>query len=168
MVSSRRWQWLVGALALIGALAIGTWAASADEALAPGDYLFTVPGVGDLTVTVAADGALSVSGLPDGYSVAPEQGGDELKVVDPTGLAVLKVEVDNGEVKATVEDADEADEPAENEAVDEQADEQADEAGDQVDDQQEQEDDGVDQSDDESDTGQDQEHQQDQQEEIDD
>ena len=96
---------LIAALAgVLTALAFGAFAL-ADEALAPGDYEITLPGVGTITVAVADTGTVDVVTVPDGYTVVPDddEGEAEFRLVDSDGVAALKIEVEEGELKVKVD-----------------------------------------------------------------
>ncbi len=96
---------LIAALAgALTALAFGAFAL-ADEALAPGDYEITLPGVGTITVAVNDTGTVDLVTVPDGYTVVPDDGEDEaeFRLVDADGVAALKIEVEEGELKVKVD-----------------------------------------------------------------
>jgi len=90
---------------ILGAVLFGTTVASASEPLAPGDYTISLPGIGDLTVNVADSGAVNLAAVPAGYTVAAGDEPNKWRVVSAAGLAVLTVEVEDGEIEIEAETA---------------------------------------------------------------
>ncbi len=98
---------VAGVAGALAALAFGAFAL-ADEALAPGQYDITIPGVGTISVAVADTGGVELVTVPDGYTVTPDHDNDddeaEFRLSDPNGvLAALKIEVEEGELKVKVD-----------------------------------------------------------------
>lgn len=99
MTTLRKSDWVLLVATILGAVLFGATVASASEPLAPGDYTISLPGIGDLTVNVADSGAVSLAAVPAGYTVAEGGEPNEWRVVSAAGLAVLTVEVEDGEIE---------------------------------------------------------------------
>ncbi len=114
-------------LAVTAVLGAGATMATADDdlGLAAGDHTITLPGVGDVVLTVNEDGTLGVFTAPEGFSLLEGslEGGDELEfVLVATADASKGVEVefaidDDGRlsVEGEVEDLDVDDESVDSE-----------------------------------------------------
>lgn len=76
----------------------------------PGEHVFTVEGVGTITVVIGADGTIESVVAPDGFTV--EFDDDEISIVSEDGSLTVKVEVEHGvlEVKFEAEHDDDAEE----------------------------------------------------------
>lgn len=95
-----RMRWLIAAAIVAAALGLAALA-MADEALAPGDYTLTVPGVGDITLQVTDTGTVDMVTVPSGYTVTQSTNEDEpsFQVFDAANMPVLTVKVDDGELE---------------------------------------------------------------------
>lgn len=111
-----------------------------EDGLAPGTYEFTLADGSTLTVEVAEDGTVTVTGLPDGYQLV-EGEEDDIVILAPDGT-MYKLELGDEEIELKVVE-DEADDESDDQSDDE-ADDDSDDADDQSDDEADDSDDGSD------------------------
>ncbi len=94
----RRSIWILATVLALSLAALGIMGlAGADEALAEGNYVLTVPGVGDVAFSIS-NGNVAVTAAPDGFSdlVPVDTDGDDLTFASESAGLFIEVESDDG------------------------------------------------------------------------